>query len=158
MLRAACSRVDAGQSAVVEHGRSRATSPRMPSSPIATSSCRPAASRTGCAQSNTGTSAERFGLKKSSACRPEHADAVVGAPACAPCNGAHLAARPAAGSIGPLDPSQAELDQHRMMIACPIAGGAVNDLAADDLDHIIGKDMVDAHGRALVRIDEVGRN
>ena len=44
------------------------------------------------------------------------------------------------------------------MIARAIAGGAVNDLAANDLDRIIGEDVVDANGRALVLIDEVGGN
>src|SRR6185436_7252782 len=52
--------------------------------------------------------------------------------------------------------SQSKLDQHRMVIARPIAGGALRDLAVDNLDRVVGQYMVDAHGRALVRIDEVG--
>src|SRR5262245_34470133 len=45
-----------------------------------------------------------------------------------------------------------------MMVAGPIALGAMHDLTGYHLDGLIGEDVVDAHPRTLVEVDEVGRN
>jgi len=56
------------------------------------------------------------------------------------------------------DRSNPEVQHNRVMVARAVAGLAVHDLASDDVDRIIGQDMVDADTRILVKIDEVGRH
>jgi hypothetical protein len=43
-----------------------------------------------------------------------------------------------------------------MVIAGAISVGVLHDLACDDLDGVIGEDVVDAHPRTLIQIDEIG--
>ena len=45
-----------------------------------------------------------------------------------------------------------------MMVAGAIAGRTVHNLTGDDLDRVIGQDVIDADAGALVDIDEVGWN
>src|SRR5262249_56793775 len=53
---------------------------------------------------------------------------------------------------------EAKLEQDGMMVAGTIAGGAVDHLAANHLDAVVGENVVDAHARALIEIDKVGWN
>jgi diguanylate cyclase (GGDEF)-like protein len=64
----------------------------------------------------------------------------------------------AAGAPAPPAWFEAKLQHDGMVIAGPIAGRAMHDLAGDDLDCRIGQDVVDADARALVAIDEIGRD
>lgn len=54
--------------------------------------------------------------------------------------------------------SNSKLNQNWMVVAGAVAGCVLHDLAADDLDGIIGQNVIDAHCRTLVYIYEVGRN
>lgn len=44
------------------------------------------------------------------------------------------------------------------MVARAVAGRCVHDLARGDLDSVVAENVIDAHGRALVRVDEIGRH
>ena len=52
----------------------------------------------------------------------------------------------------------AEIHDDRVMVARGVAGRAVDNFAGQDLDGVVGQDVVDADARAFVRVDEVGGN
>jgi hypothetical protein len=54
--------------------------------------------------------------------------------------------------------SNPKLQHDGMMVAGAINGRAVHNLTGDDLDRVIGQDVIDADAGALVDIDEVGWN
>ena len=49
-----------------------------------------------------------------------------------------------------------EFQHNGMVIASAIGARVLHNLACDDLDGVIGEDVVDAHPRTLILIDEIG--